>query len=385
MRTSIAAVLLLASLAPCYADPAPVIHYAPGENLEHVDVDLIDRAEHEIDMAAYVLTDWPILQALTRAADRGVKVRIYLDGTQLAEREPAKVFRDLAETPGVEIRIKHAPTFWAMLLCAQIKFRLTMPTSYPPRIQAFRDDMIKMLPRAPINKASLETLRAMPTRRVILAFLTWRMRHIPAKPRAVRFWSGGVSPAQAQAARPKLQPFLQKVAAGRDLTPHLSTHVNKGVILPGSRPADRRKDIDMVLTREGLHHFHVGVSGPDNPKGRSGSLVFAEVLDKEFRVVAIADHRVFELGSAEQLKFFQICRSYMAKDIPPGQAFMANLVMSSGHSMLVTLFADKCEDEMDRLDPLLDDPAFIDRLYNDHQPILREGQPVARPLNPSLA
>jgi hypothetical protein len=40
----------------------------------------------------------------TRAADRGVAIRIYLDGTQLAEREPAKVFRDLAETPGVEIR-----------------------------------------------------------------------------------------------------------------------------------------------------------------------------------------------------------------------------------------------------------------------------------------
>jgi phosphatidylserine/phosphatidylglycerophosphate/cardiolipin synthase-like enzyme len=46
------------------------------------------------------------MQALTRAADRGVHIRIYLDGAQLAEREPAKVFNDLAETPGVEIRIK---------------------------------------------------------------------------------------------------------------------------------------------------------------------------------------------------------------------------------------------------------------------------------------
>jgi phosphatidylserine/phosphatidylglycerophosphate/cardiolipin synthase-like enzyme len=88
-------------------EPAPAIHYAPAENLEHIDVALIDRAEHEIDMAAYVLTDWPVLQALTRAADRGVTIRIYLDGTQLAEREPVKVFRDFAETPGVEIRIKH--------------------------------------------------------------------------------------------------------------------------------------------------------------------------------------------------------------------------------------------------------------------------------------
>ena len=35
------------------------------------------------------------------------QVQIYFDGIQLAEREPAKVFNDLAETPGVEIRIKH--------------------------------------------------------------------------------------------------------------------------------------------------------------------------------------------------------------------------------------------------------------------------------------
>jgi hypothetical protein len=42
----------------------------------------------------------------TRAADRGVAIRIYLDGAQFAEREPAKVFNDLAKTPGVEIKIK---------------------------------------------------------------------------------------------------------------------------------------------------------------------------------------------------------------------------------------------------------------------------------------
>jgi phosphatidylserine/phosphatidylglycerophosphate/cardiolipin synthase-like enzyme len=76
-RRSAAALALLALPFPSNADPAPTIHYAPAENLEHIDVALIDRAKHEIDMAAYVLTDWPIIQALTRAADRGVKVCIY--------------------------------------------------------------------------------------------------------------------------------------------------------------------------------------------------------------------------------------------------------------------------------------------------------------------
>jgi hypothetical protein len=60
-RASLAAFLLLAPLAPCGADPAPVVHYAPAENLERVDVGLIDRAEHEIDLAEeliYVVCDW---------------------------------------------------------------------------------------------------------------------------------------------------------------------------------------------------------------------------------------------------------------------------------------------------------------------------------------
>jgi hypothetical protein len=140
----------------------------------------------------------------------------------------------------------------------------------------------------------------------------------------------------------------------------------------------------MTLTRYGLHHFHVGDSSPNNPKGRSGSLVFAEVLDKEFRIIAIADHHVFTLGSTEQLRFSGICHSYIAKDIPPGTPFMLNPVMSSGHSLIVSLFARKCEDEINRLDPLLDDHAFIDRLYNG-QPIFRDGLIVAIPTNPSLA
>ncbi len=259
-----------------------------------------------------------------------------------------------------------------------------MAGTYPPRIQAFRDSMIKDLPRAPNDKASRPSLEAMPTRRLILAFITWRMRLIPAKPRKVSLWAGGVTPSELLAAEPRLRPLLKKVEAGDDLTPHLSDLVmRKGVVLPGANPADRGKDIDAVLTRHGLHHFHVGFVGPSNPKGRSGPLIFAEVLDKEFRIIAISDHGAFKQGSAEQLRFSRICYAYVAKDVPPGQAFMANPVMSSGHSMTVTLFAAQCEDQIERLDPQLDDPAFIDRLYND-QPTSRDGKSIVRPSKPSL-
>lgn len=260
-----------------------------------------------------------------------------------------------------------------------------MTQIYSPRVEAFRVSIIKELPRAPNDKTSRASLHAMPTRRLIQAFITWRMRLIPAKPRRVALWSHGIKPAEFRALEARLRPLLQKVEAGGDLMPHLSNLVmTKGVVLPGANPADRGKDIDVELTRHGLHHFHVGKVDPDNPKGRSGLLVFAEVLDSEFRIVAISDHRAFERGSPEQRRFFDICSAYVAKDVPPGQAFMANPVMSSGHSMVVTLFADHCEAQIEQLDPQLDDPGFIDRLYND-QPILRDGKPITRPSNPSLA
>ena len=106
IHAAITSAVFVAIGAMSYADPAPTIHYAPAENLEHVDVELIESAQREIDIAAYVLTDWPVIQALTRAADRGVKVRIYLDAGRLRETEGSKAFQALAETPSVEIRVK---------------------------------------------------------------------------------------------------------------------------------------------------------------------------------------------------------------------------------------------------------------------------------------
>src|SRR5262249_35013571 len=88
------------------------------------DVELIDSAQHEIDFAADVLTDWPVIQALTRAADRGVKVRIYLDTGRLRETEGSKAFQALAETPSVEIRAKRENSALMHLKSYQIDWRV---------------------------------------------------------------------------------------------------------------------------------------------------------------------------------------------------------------------------------------------------------------------
>jgi phosphatidylserine/phosphatidylglycerophosphate/cardiolipin synthase-like enzyme len=86
----------------------PEIHYASRENLESVDAQEIGRAQLSIDMAAYVLSDPRIIEALTDAAERGVLIRLYLDRSQFAEHRPTRggLVEALLAHPHVVARVK---------------------------------------------------------------------------------------------------------------------------------------------------------------------------------------------------------------------------------------------------------------------------------------
>ena len=74
-------ITLFASIAPATADPVEV-HYAPVENLERVDVALLQSARSKIDLTAFSLTDWSVIDALVDAHRRGVVVRVVLDPSE---------------------------------------------------------------------------------------------------------------------------------------------------------------------------------------------------------------------------------------------------------------------------------------------------------------
>lgn len=105
---------------------ATTIHFAPAENLERLDVGLIDQARTAIDMAGYVLTDVAVTEALTRAADRGVKIRLYLFAGQFPEGgQRPHALDDLISTPaGVEVRLKPERAPLMHLKAYQIDSRL---------------------------------------------------------------------------------------------------------------------------------------------------------------------------------------------------------------------------------------------------------------------
>ena len=143
-------------------------------------------------------------------------------------------------------------------------------------------------------------------------------------------------------------------------------------------PEEKRRNVrDAVLTKTGLHHFHVGAVNAANPRGRSGRLVFADVTDDEFRIIAISDHSAFNIGSDEWKRLFGISHRYIQSQMPGGGPHMAYPVMSNGDSMPLFMYAMHCEELLMRIDPQLDDPAFADQLYASRS--VEEGRAVQRP------
>jgi phosphatidylserine/phosphatidylglycerophosphate/cardiolipin synthase-like enzyme len=85
------------------------IYFSPSTNLENVDLALIERAEHSIDVAMYAFTDRRIALALRTAAEHGVTVRIYRDHEQYEEevRRGSTVHSILAGEPHITVKVKH--------------------------------------------------------------------------------------------------------------------------------------------------------------------------------------------------------------------------------------------------------------------------------------
>jgi phosphatidylserine/phosphatidylglycerophosphate/cardiolipin synthase-like enzyme len=111
MKPLALAVLLLAT-SPASAGSCAISAqaYAPRDDLEAIDVALIGAATRSIDMAAYVLTSVPIVEALDAAAARGVSVRLYRDGRDARmPRLLATAYDRLAARTNVEIRYKGSP------------------------------------------------------------------------------------------------------------------------------------------------------------------------------------------------------------------------------------------------------------------------------------
>ena len=88
--------------------PAPIeLHFSPDEDLEAIDVGLIEEAGERIEVAAYVLSDEAVVEALRDAAVRGAKVRVLVEPAN--DDKDAAELDELRRAPGVEVRLRRRP------------------------------------------------------------------------------------------------------------------------------------------------------------------------------------------------------------------------------------------------------------------------------------
>ena len=236
------------------------------------------------------------------------------------------------------------------------------------RVETFRKQLIKEIPRFPNNKASLLELEKKYLTDLLIAYSNWKIRFVAKRPRTVTFAPAVTSDARWTQWSKSVADLIQKVQNGDDLTPHLSLQPRtRGYTPASSAPdatvVDRWSDKDMLLNVTGYHHFHIG---PVACSFRSDELVFVRVTRNEFEAVAIFDHTVFNDGSAERMRLHKVHVTELAKNAPPGAAILASNVTGAGTPVSGTLGAIHYVDLINKVDPLLDDPARADELRKQY-------------------
>ena len=245
--------------------------------------------------------------------------------------------------------------------------RLPRPES--PRIRRFRIGLAKAIPRFPNDRKSLQHLEQKNLRDVLIDFVNWRSRYVGVRQRNVMVYSAADTDLWWTSLTAEINLFLEKVRHGEDLTPHLSVKPHTRGFTPaalarGASSEDKWLDKDFALTAHGFHHFHIGVSfeSPGQVK-QSDDLLFAHVTRDSFTVIGVFNHSVFDCSSAEHHRLRVLHDQYASRNVPRGCVVIGTSIATSGHSMHVVRYAQRCARTIFDVDPKLDDHDYIERLY----------------------
>jgi hypothetical protein len=113
----------------------------------------------------------------------------------------------------------------------------------PPRIEKFRRELIKVIPRVPNNRASLLHMQQKHLPELLIDYVNWRSRYVGQRPRIVSIEPAAQADPRWSAHAAAIADFLDKVRRGDDLMGLNGQALRKLLQLPLSRCAgafDRR-------------------------------------------------------------------------------------------------------------------------------------------------
>ena len=200
------------------------------------------------------------------------------------------------------------------------------------RIRKFRNDLIRVIPRIPNDRYSLEGLRSKHLTDLLMIYMCWRLRNVAIRPRTVTGLSALEGDHRVDSLKVSIERFIKLVEAGGDLGPYLSrkAHVHGYVVASDSDFTDATtwNDKDFLLNVMGLHHFHLGLQIQDSGlMERTHEVLFGFVTRDTLEILGLFDHSVFDssadyIMTPERERLWSIRDSFVPTGTEPGAIFL---------------------------------------------------------------
>ena len=243
------------------------------------------------------------------------------------------------------------------------------------RLRKLKDELIKKLPFFPNDKKTLLELEGQSLNGVMIHYLHWQTRQVPARPRRIQLAPEVTSDKRWKSLKDDINDLFEKVRNGEDLSPHLSKRAHKKGYTPVQRirdgEVDSWEDKDQILNTKGFHHFHLDMHIQDSGLAkRTDNVLFAKVSREEFHAIGLFDHSVFDsvddsgVMNSERTRMWNIYEKYTTLGMEPGTVYISNPIMSSGHPMYLIRMSDYYVRIIEDIDLKLDERNYVNSLYD---------------------
>lgn len=243
------------------------------------------------------------------------------------------------------------------------------------RLLNFKNRLIKELPFFPNNKDTLKELQGQSLNGVLIHYLHWKTRLVPARLRRVHIAPEVTADKRWKYLKHGINNLLEKIRNGQNVSPYLSKRAHSYGYTPvqhiKDRGVDTWEDKDHLLNTKGFHHFHLNMNVQSTGLSeRTDDVLFAYVARETFHAIGIFNHSVFDMADSngamndERSRMWKLHEKHTTLGMKPGTVYMDHPIMTSGYPLYVVEMGDYYARIAREYDNKLDDREFINSLYD---------------------
>jgi hypothetical protein len=211
--------------------------------------------------------------------------------------------------------------------------------------------LIKELPFFPNDKATLLELESQRLSDVLIHYLHWKTRLVPARSRSIQIAPEVTADKRWKNVKAGVNGLLNKVKQRDELTPYLSDRVHRYGYTPTERIRNGEvgswEDKDQLLNTMGFHHFHLNMNiQATGLAERTNELLLAHVTRDKFHAIGIFDHSIFDHATIdgrlnpERSRMYKLHDKHTTFGMPSGSFYLSSSITTSGHPMQIIQLAD---------------------------------------------